>query len=94
LRNPRSVVKRKWYVYHYDREALRGIKQVTPKARFTRFRPYLERYIRRDLKKLTPEELREDDRFFKRYYFDHNHDPELAARWARALAQRDVTAAP
>jgi hypothetical protein len=80
-----AIAKRPWYIYRYDRALMDRIKQLTPEVRFKRFDTLLQRYMQRELPNRSPEELESDARFFQRYYFAHNEDPELLATWTAAL---------
>jgi hypothetical protein len=82
-----AIAHRTWYVYHHDRAVMARIKQLSPGVRFQRFDKYLDRYIKRELRKRTVKELRGDARFFERFYFNHNDDPELLQRWQKALTK-------
>lgn len=80
----RAVSRKPWYIYHYDRAAMERIAELTPAVRFKRFDAYLRDYMAH-MTGRSRSDLEEDAAFFKVYYFDHNHDPELAARWRAAL---------
>jgi arabinofuranosyltransferase len=82
-----EVTHRPWYIYHFDREVMARIKQLSPKVRFKPFDAYLRGYSR-ELRKQTPKAIRDDQRFFGRYYFDHNDDPKLLERWHKAVQQQ------
>jgi hypothetical protein len=82
-----AIAKRPWYIYHYDRRVMDTIKKLTPSARFKRFDEYLKRYIKREVPEQSLSALEEDDRFFRRFYFDHNDDPKLLERWQNALTE-------
>ena len=82
-----GVAQRPWYIYHYDKAVMDRIAALTPSVRFIRFDEYLGRYIEHYAATRPDDQLREDDAFFRRYYFDHNPDPALLARWEAALRE-------
>jgi hypothetical protein len=69
---------RRWYILAYDRELMNAIAEIEPDVYFYDFEIYIDRYIAR-LPNNNPKRVRKEWDFFKRYYFDHNDDPERRA---------------
>ena len=66
---------RRWYILKYERELMNAIREVFPAVYFHDFEVYIDRYIGR-LPYKTPKRVRKEFDLFKRYYFNHNEDPE------------------
>jgi hypothetical protein len=66
---------RPWRIFVYDRELMRTIETSAPRIRFANFERYLDKYIS-ELSDMPSDRVRKDLKFFKRYYFNHNDDPE------------------
>jgi hypothetical protein len=66
---------RRWYILIYDRELMNAIREIEPEVYFYDFEIYIDRYIAR-LPYSNAKKVRKEWDFFKRYYFNHNEDPE------------------
>lgn len=66
---------REWYLYHYDAQFMNLWAELSPGIKFTRFEPYLDRYLE-GAKRRRPKDFLRDYRFFYDYYFNHNDDPD------------------
>ena len=64
-----------WLLAHYDRDLMRKIRHLAPEIHFTDFEAYLDRYIA-VLPRRRSAQVRRDLMWMRRYYFDHNDDPE------------------
>lgn len=77
-----------WMLTHYDRELMERIQHDVPELTFTDFEDHLDEYLRfppRDRKT-----LHKDAAWFRRYYFDHNDDPQRQRRLDAVLRSRGV----
>jgi hypothetical protein len=72
---------RRWYILRYDRELMHAIREIDPEVWFHDFEIYIDRYIAR-MPYSSAKKVRKEWDFFKRYYFDHNDDPERRAAFA------------
>lgn len=66
---------RNWYIVAYDRKLMAAIKAAHPQVRFDPVEPMIDAYLS-GLPRREPEAVRSRYRFWRRYYFDHNEDPE------------------
>jgi hypothetical protein len=73
-----AVGGRRWYILKYDRELMNAIREVDPDVYFYDFEVYIDRYIAR-LPTTPVKKVRKEWDWFKKYYFDHNNDPERRA---------------
>ena len=64
-----------WFVFVYDRDIMRRIRDESPEIRFTDFEKFLDVYIE-NLPGKKRDAVQRDLKWFRAYYFDHNHDPE------------------
>jgi hypothetical protein len=81
IRWGQGVGGRRWYILIYDRELMNAIREVYPDVWFYDFEVYIDKYIAR-LPHTSPRKARHEFRLFKKYYFDHNEDPERRAAFA------------
>ena len=58
----------------YENRVMDALKTY-PAIQFVHFPDFLDRYMQ-EAGSVPKEKRRDDFMFFKRYYFDHNHDPE------------------
>jgi hypothetical protein len=72
---------RQWYILKYDRELMNAIREAEPDIWFHDFEIYIDRYIAR-LPNSSAKKVRKEYDYFKRYYFDHNDDPERREAFA------------
>lgn len=80
----RGVPGRPWLLFRYERGFVARLRETAPELHVSDFEDYLDRYIRK-LRRRRPVDVAKDLEWFRRYYFDHNDDPErLAAIAARA----------
>jgi hypothetical protein len=70
-----NVGGRRWYILKYDRELMEAIREADPDVWFYDFEVYIDRYIAR-MPNSPAKKVRKEWDWFKKYYFDHNHDPE------------------
>lgn len=62
----------------YDRELMRELKRRDPNLKFVDFEAFLDGYLA-ELPKKGKQQVAKDLATFRRYYFDHNDDPERLA---------------
>lgn len=87
IRFGRGTGLRRWHIYKYERDEMRRVRELAPRVRFVDFERFLDGYIAA-LDGRSAEDVARDLAFFRRYYFDHNDDPErLAALERRALGE-------
>ncbi|TPV93672.1 MAG: hypothetical protein B7733_19300 [Myxococcales bacterium FL481] len=77
----------RWYIYHYDRELMRRVREILPEVSFVDFEAYLDDYLAAAQAE-PPEDLRRDAAFFRRYYFDHNDDAQRSLALETLLRRR------
>ncbi len=64
-----------WQLARYNTALLTDLAEAIPGLRFQRFPAWLDRYIG-DLPAKKTAQIKKDLKWFRRYYFDHNKDPE------------------
>ncbi len=67
-----------WQLAHYDRELMRRIREQAPELRFVDFERWLDLYIE-GLPQRRSYLIGRHLKWMRRYYFDHNDDPERLA---------------
>ncbi|MEM7582041.1 MAG: hypothetical protein AAF560_01560 [Acidobacteriota bacterium] len=77
----------RWQIAHYDRDLMRRIKELAPEIRFLDFELWLGHYLA-TLPNRPPQRVRHDVKWLRRYYFDHNDDPESLAAIESWLAEQ------
>lgn len=66
---------RTWWILRYDRELMEAVHEADPNVRFEDFPRWLDRHST-TLHRLGRSVVEREFRFFRRYYFDHQQDPE------------------
>jgi hypothetical protein len=80
-----STGGRRWFILWYDRELMNAIRAAYPDVWFSDFEIYIDKYIAR-LPHTNYKKARKEYGLFKRYYFNHNEDPERLEAFKRYFA--------